>query len=131
LFVAASHPDRRAIQSTPAQHASCGPCDENADDRRDIEERLFGRGVTVSYETIRRWCEKFGAGIAHRVKAAHRRSGNTPTGKFAIQRFINGRSVQLIKQVANDDAATRLFNEARRPALRSEYLKSGSCHKRK
>jgi putative transposase len=25
---------------------------------RDIEEMLF-RGVTVSYETIRRWCEKF------------------------------------------------------------------------
>ena len=26
---------------------------------RDIEELLFERGVTVSYETIRRWCEKF------------------------------------------------------------------------
>ncbi|VVE55419.1 transposase [Pandoraea horticolens] len=25
---------------------------------RDIEELLFERGVAVSYETIRRWCEK-------------------------------------------------------------------------
>jgi putative transposase len=44
---------------------------------RDIEELLFERGVTVSYETIRRWCEKFGAGFAHRVKAARRKSGST------------------------------------------------------
>jgi putative transposase len=44
---------------------------------RDIEELLFERGVTVSYETIRRWCEKFSAGFAHRVKAARCKSGNT------------------------------------------------------
>src|SRR5579863_488583 len=44
---------------------------------RDIEELLFERGVTVSYETIRRWCEKFGASFAHRVKAARRKAGST------------------------------------------------------
>ncbi|MFM0047221.1 IS6 family transposase [Paraburkholderia sediminicola] len=45
---------------------------------RDIEELLFERGVTVSYETIRRWCEKkFGASFAHRVKAARRKPGST------------------------------------------------------
>jgi putative transposase len=38
---------------------------------------LFERGVTVSYEAIRRWCEKFGAGFAHRVKAARRKPGST------------------------------------------------------
>src|SRR5262249_29928118 len=27
---------------------------------RDVEEVLAQRGVTVSYETIRRWCRKFG-----------------------------------------------------------------------
>jgi putative transposase len=31
---------------------------------RDIEELLFERGVIVSYETVRRWCDKFGAGFA-------------------------------------------------------------------
>ena len=31
---------------------------------RDIEELLFEHGVVVSYETIRRWCDKFGAGFA-------------------------------------------------------------------
>jgi len=44
---------------------------------RDIEELLFERGVTVSYETIRRWCNKFGAGFARRVKAARRKPGST------------------------------------------------------
>ncbi|BFG80303.1 hypothetical protein PTKU46_83370 [Paraburkholderia terrae] len=43
----------------------------------DIEELLFERGVIVSYETVRRWCNKFGAGFAHRVKAARRRPGTT------------------------------------------------------
>ncbi|MFC6972413.1 IS6 family transposase, partial [Paraburkholderia dipogonis] len=44
---------------------------------RDIEELLFERGVIVSHESIRRWTDKFGAGFAHRVKAARRKSGTT------------------------------------------------------
>ncbi len=44
---------------------------------RDIEELLFERGVTVTYETIRCWCDKFGASFAHRVKAARRKPGST------------------------------------------------------
>jgi putative transposase len=44
---------------------------------RDIEELLFERGVTVTYETIRCWCDKFGKGFAHRVRAARRKPGST------------------------------------------------------
>jgi putative transposase len=44
---------------------------------RDIKELLFERGVVASYETIRRWCNKVGAGFAHRVKAARRKPGST------------------------------------------------------
>ena len=29
---------------------------------RDIEELLLERGVVVTYETIRCWCDKFGVG---------------------------------------------------------------------
>ena len=43
----------------------------------DIEELLFERGVIVSYETVRRWCDKFGACFAHRVKAMRRKPGTT------------------------------------------------------
>ena len=44
---------------------------------RDIEELLFERGVIVSYETIRRRCDKFGAGFAHRIKTARCKPGST------------------------------------------------------
>ncbi len=31
---------------------------------RDVEELLAERGIPVSYETIRRWCRKFGPAFA-------------------------------------------------------------------
>ncbi|SKD05187.1 hypothetical protein SAMN05445504_9411 [Burkholderia sp. CF099] len=43
----------------------------------DIEELLFEPGVIVSYESIRSWCGKFGAGSARRVKAVRRKPGTT------------------------------------------------------
>jgi putative transposase len=36
---------------------------------RDIEGLLLERGAIVSYETIRCWCDKFGAGFARCAKA--------------------------------------------------------------
>ncbi len=42
---------------------------------RDIEELLLERGVT--YETIRCWCDKFGAGFAQCAKATRRKAGGT------------------------------------------------------
>jgi putative transposase len=44
---------------------------------RDTEELLFERGVIVTYETIRRWCDKLGKGLAHRVKAVRPKPGST------------------------------------------------------
>lgn len=38
---------------------------------------LLERGVVVTYETIRCWCDKFGAGFARRAKAARRKPGST------------------------------------------------------
>ena len=44
---------------------------------RDIEELLFERGVVVTYETIRCWCDKFGSAFARQAKASRRKSGST------------------------------------------------------
>jgi putative transposase len=44
---------------------------------RDIEELLLKRGVVVNYETIRCWCDKFGAAFAGRAKAVRRKPGST------------------------------------------------------
>jgi len=35
---------------------------------RDIEDLLSERGITLSYEAIRLWCNKFGSEYAKRLK---------------------------------------------------------------
>ena len=35
---------------------------------RDVEELLFVRGVTVTYEAIRKWCRKFGQEYANQLR---------------------------------------------------------------
>jgi transposase-like protein len=42
---------------------------------RDVEELMAERGVTVTYETIREWCQKFGRAYAKRLK--HRATGRS------------------------------------------------------
>jgi putative transposase len=44
---------------------------------RDIEQLLLELGVIVSYETIRRWCQKLARVLLNRVKAAGRKPGTT------------------------------------------------------
>jgi putative transposase len=43
---------------------------------RDIEELLLGRGIVVTYETIREWCIKFGRYFAHEIKRRAPRRGD-------------------------------------------------------
>jgi putative transposase len=43
---------------------------------RDVEELLAERGITVSYETIRRWCRKFGQTFADAVRRRRPRPGD-------------------------------------------------------
>ncbi len=44
---------------------------------REVEELLAERGITVTYETIRKWCQKFGQNYARKPKKRQGRSGNT------------------------------------------------------
>jgi putative transposase len=43
---------------------------------REVEELMFERGVIVSYETIRRWCLKFGQSYAGALHRRHPRPGD-------------------------------------------------------
>jgi putative transposase len=43
---------------------------------RDVELMLAQRGVFVSYETVRRWCEKFGESFAHGLRRRRPRPGD-------------------------------------------------------
>ena len=42
-----------------------------------MEDLLAERGITVTYETIRHWCRKFGTEYARRLKRRERRLGDT------------------------------------------------------
>ena len=44
---------------------------------RDVEELLAKRGVIVSYETIRRWCLRFGPRIARNLRKQRSKCGDT------------------------------------------------------
>ena len=43
----------------------------------DIEELLAARGIIATYETIRKWCKKFGCAYCHQIKKARGRLGDT------------------------------------------------------
>jgi len=43
---------------------------------RDVEELLASRGIVVSYETIRRWCLKFGQTYANLLKKTQENLGD-------------------------------------------------------
>ena len=44
---------------------------------RDVEELLAGRGIQISYETIRRWVAKFGPCYAAELRKREARRGRT------------------------------------------------------
>ena len=43
---------------------------------REVEELMLERGVAVSYETIRRWCAKFGQAYASGLRRRRPRPGD-------------------------------------------------------
>ena len=43
---------------------------------RDVEEALASRGVLVSYETVRRWCDKFGHLYTKGLRKRRARTGD-------------------------------------------------------
>jgi putative transposase len=90
---------------------------------RNIEELFFERGVIVTYETNRCWCDKFSKGFARRAKAARPKPGNTwhidemfvtLRGEPYLQwRAVNwhGTDLDIVVQKRRDQAAAKCFFE--------------------
>jgi putative transposase len=88
---------------------------------RDIEELLLERGVVVTYETIRCWCDKFGAGFAQCAKAVRRKPGSiwhldemfvTLRGEpYLLWRAVDehGAELDVLVQKRRDKAAAKRF----------------------
>jgi putative transposase len=80
---------------------------------RDIEDLLAERGITVSRESIRLWCIKFGAIYSRRLKRKHRGYGDT----FYIDEVfvkINGKQHYLWRAVDQDGDVVDVYLQAKR-----------------
>ena len=80
---------------------------------RDVEDLLAQRGISVSYESIRRWCNKFGPKYARWLKRKHRGYGDT----FFIDEVfvkIGGKQRYLWRAVDQDGEVVDVFLQTRR-----------------
>jgi putative transposase len=80
---------------------------------RDIEDLLAERGINVTYETIRLWCNKFGSKYANRLKRRHQGYGDT----FFIDEVsirIDGKQHYLWRAVDQDGEIVDVLLQKRR-----------------
>ena len=80
---------------------------------RDVEDLLAERGITVSYESIRLWCQKFGSHYVKRLKRNHQGYGDT----FYIDEVfvkIGGKQQYLWRAVDQDGEVVDVFLQTRR-----------------
>jgi len=81
--------------------------------QRDIEDLLAERGINVSYEAIRLWCNKFGPKYANRLKRKHQGYGDT----FFIDEVfvkIDGNQHYLWRAVDQDSEVVDVLLQKRR-----------------
>lgn len=80
---------------------------------RDVEDLLAERGITVGYESIRLWCNKFGSKYARRLKKKHQGYGDI----FFIDEVfvrIDGKQHYLWRAVDQDGQIVDVFLQRRR-----------------
>jgi putative transposase len=88
---------------------------------RDVEEMLALRGVRVSYETIRRWCLKFGPRFAAEI----RRRRPAPRDRWHLDEMhlrIGGRTYYLWRAVDADGMVLDIVLQERRNQEAAETL---------
>ena len=80
---------------------------------RDIEDLLAERGINVSYEAIRLWCNRFGPKYAARLKRRHQGYGDT---FFIDEVFLKIEGIQhyLWRAVDQDGEIIDVYLQKRR-----------------
>ncbi len=86
---------------------------------RDVEDLLAERGITVSYETIRQWCRKFGTDYARTLKRREGRLGDT---WYLDELFVNiqGQRQYLWRAVDQDGDVIDILVQPRRDRRAAE-----------
>jgi putative transposase len=98
--------------------------------RRDVEDWIAQRGITVSYEAIRLWCNKFGSIYAQRLRRKHQGYGDT---FFSDEVFIKiqGKQHYLWRAVDQDGEAVDVLLQKRRVRKAAKRLVKRLMHKHK
>ena len=84
---------------------------------RDVEELLFARGVTVTYETVRHWCRKFGQQYANQLRRRRSKTGD----KWHIDEVfltIQGKTAYLWRAVDQHGNVLDILVQSRRNKAR-------------
>jgi len=80
---------------------------------RGIEELLAERGVDVSYETIRRWIDRYGSVFAKRIKSR----AQNPSPRWHLDEVytkINGKMIYLWRAVDDEGTVLDIVVQSRR-----------------
>ena len=80
---------------------------------RDVEELMSERGVTVTYETIREWCQKFGRVYAKRLKRQAARPGDQWFLDEVLVKIL-GKQQYLWRAVDQDGEVLDILVQSRR-----------------
>ena|SRR5207244_8846890 len=93
---------------------------------RDIEELMAERGVTVTYETIRAWCYKFGKDYAMRIRARRGRLGDT-WHLDEVYLKIDGRLQYLWRAVDQDGSVLDILVQPHRDKKAAARFSRNYC----
>ena len=88
---------------------------------RDVEDLLAERGILVSYETIRLWCQKFGADYVRKLKRRQGRLGDHWHLDEVFLR-INGQLQYLWRAIDQDGDVIDILVQPRRDRRAAERL---------
>jgi putative transposase len=80
---------------------------------RDVEEIMAERGIILTYETVRQWCQKFGQTYANELKRRHSKRGD----KWHLDEVflkINGKTHSLWRAVDQEGNVLDILVQSRR-----------------
>src|SRR5262245_37880690 len=89
---------------------------------RDVEELLAARGIVVTYETIRQWCQKFGQQSANQLRRRRAQTGD----KWHLDEVflkINGRLHYLWRAVDQDGNVLDILVQSRRNKAAKKFFR--------
>lgn len=80
----------------------------------DVQELLFERGIEVSHEAIRNWCQKFGQDYTNQLRRRRPRPGDKRHLDDEVFLTINGERYYLWRAMDQDDNVLDILVQGRR-----------------